>query len=202
MIITKRYNRENAVAYAVATDVLKIEGVQGLSLMSAIPNTVEPMICWANANGTVMSEIYLRMTCAAVYHTAGNDEQAIRHIDRAIALALPDRLYGTLAEYCRVLDTLVEKRLSLVDAEAWLHVKELYKIYNEGWSKLSGLVQGRTVVTSLTTRQREVAKLAAFGMSNKEIADKLNMSLAGVKQALVAITDKTGVGRDRFAAFL
>ena len=50
--------------------------------------------------------------------------------------------------------------------------------------------------------KREVAKLAAFGMSNKEIAEKLNMSLAGVKQALVAVTDKTGVGRDRFAAFL
>ena len=191
-----------AVAYAVATEIIKIEGVQGLYLMSAIPNTIEPLICWANANGTVMSEIYLRLTCAAVYHNAGQDEQAIRHIDRAISLALPDRLWGTLAEYCRVLDTLMEKRLSIVDADAWQRVKELYKRYNEGWSRLSGAVRGRTIVTSLTTRQREIAKLAAFGMSNKEIADKLNMSLAGVKQALVAITDKTGVGRDRFAAFL
>ena len=191
-----------AVAYAVATEIIKIEGVQGLYLMSAIPNTIEPLICWANANGTVMSEIYLRLTCAAVYHNAGQDEQAIRHIDRAISLALPDRLWGTLAEYCRVLDTLMEKRLSIVDADAWQRVKELYKRYNEGWSRLSGAVRGRTIVTSLTTRQRESAKLAAFGMSNKEIADKLNMSLAGVKQALVAITDKTGVGRDRFAAFL
>ncbi len=190
------------VAYAIATDALKIEGVYGLYLMSAIPNTIEPLICWANSNGTVMSEIYLRLTCAAVYHNAGNDEQAIRHIDRAIELALPDKLYGTLAEYCRVLDTLMEKRLSLVDEEIWFKVKELYKVYNEGWSKLSGAVRGKTLITSLTTRQREVAKLAAFGMSNKEIADKLNMSLAGVKQALVAITDKTGVSRDRFAAFL
>ena len=191
-----------AVAYAVATEVIKVEGVHGLYLMSAIPNTIEPLICWANANGTVMSEIYLRLTCAAVYHNAGNDEQAIRHIDRAIALALPDRLYGTLAEYCRVLDTLMEKRLSVIDENAWLQVKELYKIYNEGWSRLSGTVRGKTIVTSLTTRQREIAKLAAFGLTNKEIADKLNMSLAGVKQALVAITDKTGASRDRFAAFL
>ena len=149
-----------------------------------------------------MSEIYLRLTCAAIYHNCGKDEDAIPHIDKAITLALPDKLYGTLAEYCRVLDTLMEKRLSLVDEAAWLKVKEFYKIYNEGWSKLSGAIRGRTIVTSLTTRQREIAKLAAFGMSNKEIAEKLNMSLAGVKQALVAITDKTGVGRDRFAAFL
>ena len=191
-----------AVGYAVATGALKLEGAAGLYVMSSVPYTIEPMICWANERNTVMSEIYLRLTCAAVYHNSGQDEQAIRHIDRAISLALPDRLYGTLAEYCRVLDTLMEKRLSLVDETVWAKVKELYQVYNVGWSRLSGTVRGKTIVTSLTTRQREVAKLAAFGMSNKEIADKLNMSLAGVKQALVAITDKTGVGRDRFAAFL
>ena len=191
-----------AVAYAVATDAIRMEGVQGLYLMSAIPNTIEPLISWASANGTVMSEIYLRLTCAAVYHNAGQDERAVYHIDRAIALALPDKLFGTLAEYCRVLDTLMEKRLSRLDEALWGKVKELYKVYNLGWSHLSGAVRGKTIVTSLTTRQREIAKLAAFGMSNKEIAAKLDMSLAGVKQALVAITDKTGVGRDRFAAFL
>lgn len=191
-----------AIAYAVATDIIKIEGVQGLYLMSAIPNTIEPLICWANSSGTVMSEIYLRLTCASVYHNAGQDERAIYHIDKAIALALPDRLYGTLAEYCRVLDTLMEKRLTVIDEALWLKVKELHKAYNTGWSKLSGAIRGRAIVTSLTTKQREIAKLAAFGMSNKEIAAKLNMSLAGVKQALVAITDKTGVSRNEFAAYL
>jgi DNA-binding CsgD family transcriptional regulator len=39
-------------------------------------------------------------------------------------------------------------------------------------------------------------------MTNKEIADKLGMSLSGVKQALLAVTDKMGVGREEFAAFL
>lgn len=191
-----------ALGYAVAMGLVKVEGTQGLYIMSVISFSVEPLISWANASNTIMSEIYLRLTCAAIYHNCGKDEDAIHHIDKAIALALPDRLYGALAEYCRVLDTLMEKRLSLVDEAAWLKVKELYKVYNEGWSKLSGAVRGRTIITSLTTRQREIAKLAAFGMSNKEIAAKLDMSLAGVKQALVAITDKTGVGRDRFAAFL
>ena len=191
-----------AVAYSVATGALKLPGAEGLYVMTSVPYTLEPMICWANEKNTVMSEIYLRLTCAAVYHNSGKDDQAIRHIDRALALALPDKFYGVLAEYCRALDSLMEKRLSLVDEEAWKEVKALYKIYNEGWSRLSGTVRGKTIVTSLTTKQREIAKLAAFGMSNKEIASKLNMSLAGVKQALVAITDKTGVGRDRFAAFL
>ena len=191
-----------ATGYAVATGVLKMEGVQGLSLLSMAPYAIEPMICWANANNTVMSEIYLRMTCAAVYHNSGRDEEAVRHIDRAIALALPDRLYGVLAEYGRALDTLVEQRLSAVDRAAGERVKELHRIYDAGWSRLSGVIRGRRIVTTLTQKQREVAKLAAFGMTNKEIADKLHMSLSGVKQALLSVTDKLGVGRHEFAAFL
>ena len=47
-----------------------------------------------------------------------------------------------------------------------------------------------------------LAKLAAFGMRNAEIAEKLHMSLSGVKQAIRIVSEKTGVGRDEFAAFL
>ena len=191
-----------ARGYGVATGAVNLPGVQGLSLMGMIPNTIEPLICWANANNTVMAEIYLRLSCAAVYHNSGMDEYAIRHIDRALMLALPDKFYGVLAEYCRVLDTLIEQRLSLVDEGACREVLKLYKVYNDGWSRLSGAVRGKTIITALSQKQRSVAKLAAFGLTNKEIADKLGMSLSGVKQALTAVTDKLGVGRDKFAAFL
>ena len=191
-----------AAGYGVATGHVKLDGVQGLSLMSIIPSTVEPLICWANERNTVISEIYLRLTCAAVYHNSGNDKDAIRHIDRAIALALPDRLYGTLAEYCRVLDTLMEKRLSLVDPDAWFEVKRMYMIYNEGWSILSGTIRGKRIITTLSVKEREVAKLAAFGMTNPEIAEKLHMSLPTVKQAIRIIMEKSGMSRSQFAAIL
>ncbi len=191
-----------ASGYGVATGIVKVEGVQGLSLMSMVPNTIEPLICWANERNTVMSEIYLRMTCAAVYHNSGNDAAAIRHIDRAIALALPDRLYGLLAEYCRALDTLIERRLSEIDPAAWAEVKKLYKVYNEGWSHLSGAIRGKKIITTLTVKEREVAKLAAFGMTNPEIAAKLNMSLPAVKQAIRITMEKSGMPRSEFAAIL
>ncbi len=191
-----------AVGYAVATGDLKLEGVVGLYVMSSAIYTIEPMICWAKERKTVMSEIYLRMTCAAVYHNSGNDTQAIRHIDRAIALALPDKLYGVLAEYCRALDTLIEKRLSAIDENAWNEVKRLHKGYNEGWSKLAGNIRGQNIITTLSAKEREVAKLAAFGMSNQEIADKLHLSLSAVKQAVRIVTEKSGMSRADFAAIL
>ena len=191
-----------AIAYSVATGALKIQGTEGLYVMSSIPFTLEPLICWANDDHTVMSEIYLRLTCAAVYHNCGKDEQAARHIDRALFLALPDKLYGVLAEYCRALDTLMEKRLTLVDPEAWKEVKALYKVYNEGWSKLSGTVRGKKILTTLSVKEREVAKLAAFGLSNQEIADKLGISVPIVKQAVRIVSEKSGLPRSDFAAIL
>ena len=191
-----------AAAYGVATRETEVEGLKGLTLMKIIPNTIEPMISQAMADDSIVAEAYLRLTCAVIYHNAGNDAQAIRHIDRAIALALPDGLYGLLAEYCRTIGGLLEQRLKLVDPMVWETVKKLYNVYNEGWSKLSGSVRGKNLFTTLTPKERQVAKLAAFGMKNAEIALKLHMSVSGVKQAITKVSQKTGVTRDEFAAIL
>lgn len=191
-----------AVAYAVATKQLEMQGISGLALMSMLPATIEPLISHSVADSSVISEIYLRMTCATVYHHSGNREQAIRHLDRAIALALPDRLFGLLAEYCRVLDSLIEQRLSRVSAEAWEIVRELSRIYISGWSNLGSKVRGRTIISTLTQKEREIAKLAAFGMQYSEIAARVNMSLSGIKQTIKIISEKTGFDRKDFAAIL
>lgn len=191
-----------ATSYAVATKQLSLQGVSGLSLMTMVPYTIEPMISQTMADNSIIAEMYLRMTCAAVYHNSGNDEQAVRHIARAIKLAIPDKLYGLLAEYSRVLDNLLERCILETAPEILNEVKQLYKIYNSGWTKLSGSVRGKNLATTLTKKEREVAKLAAFGMQNSIIAEKLYMSLSGVKQAIRIVSEKTGVSRDEFAAIL
>lgn len=191
-----------AVGYGLATKQLRMQGMQGLSLLTMIPNTLEPMISQAVADNSVIAEIYLRMTCAAIYHNSGNKEQAIYHIDRAVALALPDRLFGILAEYGRTLDSLLEQRISKVDEKAWIAVQNLYHIYMAGWTKLSGAVRGKNLATTLTPKEREVAKLAAFGFKNGQIAETLNMSVSAVKQAVTNVSNKTGMSREDFAAIL
>ncbi len=191
-----------ATGYALATKQIELQGVQGLSLLTMIPNTIEPMISQAIADNSIIAEIYLRMTCAAIYHTSGNKEQAIYHIDRAVALALPDKLYGILAEYGRTLDSLLEQRISRVDERAWHEVRDLYHIYFAGWTKLSGSVRGKKLATTLSQKEREVAKLAAFGFKNGQIASTLNMSISAVKQAVTNVSNKTGMTREDFAAIL
>lgn len=191
-----------AAAYALATKQIELRGVQGLALMSMLPNTVEPMIAQAVADNSLISEIYLRLTCAAIYHNAGNNEQAIYHIDRAVALALPDKLYGILAEYGRTIGSLLEQRIAKIDKAAWEAVDALYRVYMSGWTKLSGSVRGKNLATTLTPKEREVAKLAAFGFKNSEIAKALNMSISTVKQAVTGVSNKTGMSREFFAAII
>ena len=170
--------------------------------MGLLPATIEPMISQAMADNTVIAEIYLRMTCAVTYHFTKNTTQAIRHIDRAIALALPDKFYGILAEYCRTIGGLLEQRLRLVDEQAWEEVNVMYKRYVENWAKLGSQITGRQVIANLSKQQREVARLAAFKLSDAEIGTRLHMSVSGVKQAIRTIKQKSGLEREDFAAIL
>lgn len=190
-------------AYAVAAKETSREGVQGLALMRMLPNTIEPMITQAIVDKTVIPEIYLRLSCAVSYHNSGDKVHAIEHIDRAIALALPDKLYGILTEYVRHFDRLLEERISLVDPEAVIIIKNLYKIYSVGWSKLSGTVRGRMVASNLTPREREVAKLATFGFTTREIAAMLHITESTVKQTVLSAVQKTGIkDRSEFSKIL
>ncbi len=191
-----------AAGSGIASQTVELQGVSGLALMGLLPATIEPMISWAMADNTVISEIYLRLTCAVTYHYTKNDAQAIRHIDRALALALPDKLYGLLAEYCRTIGGMIEYRLKELDADAWEEVHRLYHGYVSNWAKLNSQITGRQVVANLSKQQRAVARLAAFKMSDAQIAERLHMSISGVKQAIRTIKQKSGLERDAFAAIL
>jgi len=190
-------------AFNIASGQLKLEGVQGLSLMRTIPKTIEPMISQAVVDKTVLPEIFLRLSCAVAYHNTGERERELFHMDKAIALALADGLYGTLTEYVRHFDGLLEERIAAHNEEAAQIVRELYRTYSVGWARLSGAVKNRYIATDLTAREREVAKLAAFGFTSKEIAAMLYVSESTVKQTVLRVMQKTGVkDRTEFASIL
>lgn len=188
-------------AFELASNQVQIDNMSGLSFMKVIPYVIEPMISQAIVDRTVLPEAYLRMSCAVAYHNTGNREKAIEHIDKAIALTLPDGLYGMLTEYIRHFDGLLEERLDLVDKKATEKIKELYKTYSVGWARLSGVVRNRAIAANLTAREREVAKLAAFGYTSKDIAAMLFISESTVKQTVLRVVQKTGV-KDRSEFYL
>lgn len=191
-----------ATSHAVASQRSTMEGISGLAMMGLAPSVIEPMISQAMADDAVVPEIYLRLTCAVTYHYAKNDQQALRHIEKAISLALPDKLYGILAEYCRTIGGLLEYRLKAVDEAAWVEVNRLFKIYLKNWSKLGSQITGRQIIENLSEQNRQIARLAAFKLSDAEIGARMNMSISGVKQAIRTIKQKSGLERSEFAAIL
>ncbi|MBR2948362.1 MAG: helix-turn-helix domain-containing protein [Lachnospiraceae bacterium] len=191
------------VAYGVAARQHEMEGIQGLALMRIIPNSIEPMISQAVVDKTVITEIHLRLLCAAAYHNSGFGELAKKHLNKAIMLALPDRLYGILAEYSRLTDNLVGECLHLVDTEAEKEVSHLYKKYMTGYASLGGTIKQRMISVNLSPREREVAKLIAFGFTNKKVAKTLGIGESTVKTIVQNIMIKTGLNdRADFALIL
>lgn len=165
------------------------------SMMRMFPLVAEPFISQNRKIGALIPEIYLRLICAAAYHDLGNDALAIEHLDIAISQALPDKLYMILAEHRKLLDFLMDERLARQDTAAAYRVKTLSKQLQSGWTHLHNTVLSRTVSADLTTREREVVKHAAYGLSNREIALRLNISINTVKQSLRIAMDKTGALR-------
>ncbi len=190
-------------AQEMAKGEFHLPDVTGLGLMKSIPYITEPLISRVVAEKVVIPEIYLRLLVAVAYHQIGDDARAIEHIDKAIALALPDGLLGILAEHRRQFDFLLDERLELADPFACKRYQELHKGLLEGWTKLHNSLLSKSVSSSLTIRQREICRLAAFGLTDAEIAKRLFLSLSTVKKEIHVAKNKTGVDRrEEMGAFV
>ena len=84
-----------------------------------------------------------------------------------------------------------------------LEIRKLSRTIREGWITLNRLVREKEVRAHLSTREYQVARLAVYGLSNKEIADRLGVTVNAVKQSLRLAMDKTGTNsRSQLATHL
>lgn len=128
---------------SLTAQVFGNDAIMGLAMLKLLPGIIEPMIAQAMADETVIAEIYLRLTCATAYHFCKKDEISFHHIDRAIELAIPDKLYGILAEYCMTLSTVIEQRIRQIAPSVWDDVSQLFEQYASNWFSLKKLIVSR-----------------------------------------------------------
>ena len=181
------------IAQELALGNISFENVKGIGLMKTLPYIIEPMITQMTVDKIIIAEIYLRLFCAVAYNQCGDRRRAEMHLDKAIDLCLPDRLYGPLVETRRQLGMLLDERLAIKDADALKRVKELHKTMLDGWTKLHNAVLKKTVSVSLSAREREIARLASFGMTDTQISEQLFISISSVKSIIRSAKNKTGV---------
>ena len=171
---------------------MEMEGIRGFAFMKMLPFVIESLISQMILDKVVLAEIYLRLTCAVAYRQGGDDGAAIRHLDRAIALSLADGLYGPLVEHRRQLGAFLDNRIALASPVALKKVKELHKQLHAGWTKIHNGVLKKTVAVHLSPREREVARLVCYGLTDGQIAQRLSISESSVKTLIRAAKDKTG----------
>lgn len=174
---------------------LKPKDMGRMGPMKMLPYIMEPMISQMVADKIVLAEIYLRLLIAVAYHQSGDDTRGGEHLDKAIRLCLADGLYGTLVEHRRQLGLFLDDHLARIDPQALKKVKTMHKQLQSGWTKLHNAVLDREVQESLTVREREVARLAAYGLTNQEIAGQLSVSTHTVRSLLNSARDKIGSDR-------
>ena len=93
------------------------------------------------------------------------------------------------------LDEFLERK----DREAAKRVKKLEK---ETYANWMGMVK-QIPDFGLSDRQKEIAGLASIGLSNEEIAARLQISCNTVKSTITMIMNKTGASkRSEFASYI
>ncbi len=150
----------------------------------------QPFLSFAAIFPNLLSQVYINIYTAAAFYRLGNTEQAKAALLKALTIALPDRLYLPFAENGDFLDDLLEtlRHCGYFKVEI-AEILRLSAQHRAGTKKIAAQLYP-TEDYGLTGREREVAKLAAKRLSNKEIAALLYISENTVKFNLKAIYQK------------
>ncbi|MCL2035025.1 MAG: LuxR C-terminal-related transcriptional regulator [Oscillospiraceae bacterium] len=145
---------------------------------------------------TLLCDVYLDIQLAGAYEKLGKRDAAVSHLKRALEAAMPDSLFLPFAENCNYF---IEPLRDLAEGLWNDPIEKIIALYLQNrLEKREHLPVPETLLSldALSERELSVARLAAAGMRNKEIAAELYLSESYVKTCLgrvfqkLRITDK------------
>lgn len=143
-----------------------------------------PFACGVAAQvPSILPQIYFHIFAACAHLASGNVGAAADELNAALELAVPDGIYLPFAECFSALKPI----LKTADTAARGEIATLGAEYEKASEKL---VSGKP---RLSPREREVAQLICEGLTNKQIAARLFVSLSTVKLTVSNIFEKTGI---------
>lgn len=144
----------------------------------------------------VYAEVVLQIEIAGAYKALGQDDKAKEHIKSALKLAKPDGIIMPFAEYGRYIHEILVSYNEEEFAEEIERILQISSIYLQSVKKIIAENFSEDSY-GLTTRELEVAKLAAKRLSNKEIAEHLVISESTVKTQLARVFSKLDIKKRR-----
>ena len=165
-------------ALLVGGDYLKLLGLseQLIEASSIFPN--------------LLSHIYTLIYIAAANERIYRPDDATEALEQALDLAIADMLWIPFVENC----DFIEATLAILHSNKKYHkavsvILDIYKSYEKTIGKINS-IYFISDKQALTERETDIAILAAEGLSNKEISEKLFISINTVKTQMKTIFEK------------
>jgi LuxR family maltose regulon positive regulatory protein len=162
---------------------------QYTELLGSAEYFLETASFYPNLLGVIYTYIYM----AAANRKIHRDTEALESLKKAMEIAMPDKLYMPFVENCDYIEPFMHQ-LTVWGCykEEAKQILELYKVYEIAKEKIIKKYFPEDN-RELTDRETEIARLAAKGLTNKEIADKLFVSANTVKSALKSVFSKLSI---------
>ncbi len=142
-----------------------------------------------------LADTLLSLLAAVGYTFLGYASRAEEFVLHAAEIALPDGLVYLLAVYHWMTQGLSEKLIQNYFPEYLSRFLEIKERFITGFTKLHSDLSPSKLPEGLTLREREVALLAAEGLRNNEIAEKLFISESTVRAHMRTVFQKFDIDR-------
>lgn len=147
----------------------------------------------ASVYPNLLAQINIYIYLAAAYQCIGHEGDALSSLRQALDIAIPDHMYMPFVENCDYIKPLLE---ILQEEHVYpQHITLILALYKQFHSATQRMRKEHTLQSSpsLTKREHAVARLAAQGLSNKEIGKRLFVSENTIKTQLKSVFEKLGI---------
>jgi LuxR family maltose regulon positive regulatory protein len=124
-----------------------------------------------------------------------DERQGIESIEKAVRLMDDDGLCMVFAGFYPHIAEYIDRAAKGSPASFLKDIKKLSVAYAKGWRDVFSSLFTIPFERALTKRELEVARLAAQGLSNREIAERLIITERTVKAHLTEVFQKLGISR-------
>lgn len=142
-----------------------------------------------------LRDMVFSLTVAVGELALNNRVKAATLVERAARAALPDGLLFLFASYTWLLGGLTEDLVAREYPALLGRFNDIKKRFRQGWTTLRQFIFLIGLSPALSPREYEVAKLAAEGLHNDEIAARLIVSENTVRAHLRVIFQKLDIDR-------
>ena len=140
----------------------------------------------------LMVEIMLEIEIASAYEKVGKRNNALSHLNNALAIAYPDWIIMPFVEFGRYISPLLPQVSKDLDANFVKHISNRCQDFQEKLNMIK-LNYFPGELYHLTQQEVKISRLAAEGYSNKEIAEIMFIQECTVKTHLTHVFSKLNI---------